>query len=164
MLNNRLKKQTPYMLFSIAFIVFMLDQLTKIWALKALTLHTPLFMTSFFNFFLTYNKGVSFSLFYNTAKYGHFLLAGMGLVICCCVLYWMIKEKDNKTKIGLSFVLGGALANILDRVRLGHVVDFLDFHFNSYHWPAFNLADSFICLGAFIIFIQIFLKKEEEQK
>ena len=73
-------------------------------------------------------------------------------------------ETDTKTKIGLSLVLGGAIGNIVDRLRFGYVVDFLDFYFNTYHWPAFNLADSFICLGAFFIFIQIFFKKEEEQK
>ena len=86
----------------------------------------------------------------------------MGLLICSGVFFWMRKEKDVKINVGLSLVLGGALANIIDRVRLGYVVDFLDFHLNSSHWPAFNLADSFICLGAFIIFIQIFFKKEED--
>ena len=164
MFKQRSNKHLLFLLFNIAFISFMLDQMTKRWALEALELHTPLPVTSFFNFFLTYNKGVSFSLFYNTTSYGPFLLAGMGLLICFFVLYWMIKETDTKTKIGLSLVLGGAIGNIVDRIRFGYVVDFLDFYFNTYHWPAFNLADSFICLGAYFIFIQIFFKKEEEQK
>lgn len=160
--DNELKKQKPFLLFNIALIAFLLDQITKLWALDILQLHKPVFVTSFFNFFLTFNKGVSFSLFYNTSAYGHLILAGMGLLICSGVFFWMRKEKDVKINVGLSLVLGGALANIIDRVRLGYVVDFLDFHLNSSHWPAFNLADSFICLGAFIIFIQIFFKKEED--
>lgn len=149
---------------TIAGLVIVLDQLTKFLALKNLHLHLPLEITSFFNFFLTYNKGVSFSLFSNDGAYTPILLSLMGITICSGVCYWLYKETNQLVKIGLSFILGGALGNIIDRLFLGYVVDFLDFHYNQVHWPAFNIADSFICLGAFIIFMQIFFKKEEEQK
>lgn len=161
MVNHISRKTMGYILFYLVSMVLIFDQVTKWLALNELTLHKPVAITSFFNLFLTYNKGVSFSLFYNTSIYGHLVLAFVGFIICLGILYWMIKEQDNFVNIGLSFILGGALSNIIDRVRLGHVVDFLDFYFGTYHWPAFNVADSFICLGAFIIFVRIFFKKEE---
>lgn len=157
-----IKTNIKYGLF--ATLVILLDQITKFWAVKNLYLHFPIEITSFFNFFLTYNKGVSFSLFSSNAAHTPYLLSLMGILICIGIFYWLHKEENSFVKLGLSFVLGGAVGNIIDRLFLGHVIDFLDFHYQGTHWPAFNIADSFICLGAFIIFIQIFFKKEEEQK
>ena len=76
----------------------------------------------------------------------------------------MVKENDFLIRIGLAYILGGAIGNIIDRIRLGYVIDFLDVYYKTNHWPAFNGADSFICLGAFIIFIRIFFTKEGDKK
>jgi len=145
------------------FVLFM-DQITKWLTVENLPIHTPVPCFPFFNLFLTYNKGVSFSLFSSTNPLTPVYLSLMGLLICLIVLYWMIKEKDFLIQTGLACILGGAIGNIIDRIRLGHVVDFLDVYYKTHHWPAFNVADSFICLGAFIIFIRIFFTKEEDKK
>lgn len=156
------KRCIPLFILSV-FVLFM-DQITKWLAVENLTLHTPVPICPFFNLFLTYNKGVSFSLFSSTNPLTPVYLSLMGLLICFIVLYWMIKEKDFLIQAGLAYILGGAIGNIIDRIRLGHVVDFLDVYYKTHHWPAFNVADSFICLGALIIFIRIFFTKEEDKK
>ena len=159
-----MKNKNCLIYMGLAGFVILFDQITKFLALKNLYLHIPIEITSFFNLFLTYNKGVSFSLFSSESSYTPYLLSLMSLVICVGICYWLLTETIPLVKIGLSFVLGGAIGNVIDRLFLGYVIDFLDFHYKTAHWPAFNIADSFICLGAFIIFIQIFFKKEEEQK
>ena len=76
---------------------------------------------------------------------------------------WMIKEKNELKIAALALIIGGALGNVIDRVRFGAVLDFLDFHYQNWHWPAFNLADSFICVGVFIlIVIEIFENKKKK--
>lgn len=156
------KKAIP--LFLISFFALFIDQITKWLAVENLTLHVPVPVYPFFNLFLTYNKGVSFSIFSSDHPMTPVFLSLMGLLICFVVLYWMIKEKDFFIQMALAFILGGAIGNIIDRIRFGYVIDFLDVYCKTHHWPAFNGADSFICLGAFIIFIRIFFKKEEEKK
>lgn len=161
-----ISKKQPFsiglFLFILVISTIIIDQTTKWIAVTNLTLHHPINVCPFFNLFLTYNKGVSFSLFSNSNPLTPFYLSLMGLILCSCIIYWIIKEKDFLIQMGLSYILGGAIGNIIDRIRLGYVVDFLDIYYKNNHWPAFNGADSFICLGAFIIFIRIFFKKEEE--
>ncbi len=155
---------STFYLLGLSFLTVIIDQLSKSAAVSYLSFHQPIAVTSFFNLFLTYNKGVSFSLFSNTNPLMPFFLSLMGLIICLFVFFWMKKEKDTLVKLGLALILGGAIGNIIDRLRFGYVIDFLDFYYKTHHWPAFNGADSFICIGAFIIFIKIFFKKEEVKK
>lgn len=152
------------MLPMIAILSLLLDQWTKFLAMTHLPLHKEIAVCPFFNLFLTYNKGVSFSIFSSNHPMTPVFLSLMGLAICIFVLYWLIKESDFYIKFALSLILGGAIGNIIDRIRFGYVIDFLDVYYKTHHWPAFNGADSFICLGAFIIFMRIFFKKEEERK
>ena len=162
--SKKLSLRTFTILFITSISALLIDQLTKILAVTNLPLHTPVPVCPFFNLFLTYNKGVSFSLFSNDNPATPIYLSLMGLVICFLVLYWMVKENDFLIRIGLAYILGGAIGNIIDRIRLGYVIDFLDVYYKTNHWPAFNGADSFICLGAFIIFIRIFFTKEGDKK
>lgn len=152
------------MVYFIALLVLFLDQLTKLLAVSMLPVHYFVPVFPFFNLFLTYNKGVSFSLFASDASHTPILLSIFSIIICIGVCYWMYKEKNKTVQIGLSLILGGAIGNIIDRIRLGSVIDFLDFHYVTYHWPAFNIADTAICIGAFLIFINLMFKKEEEKK
>lgn len=161
--EKNIKKETSILTLATGTALF-IDQITKFWALKHLSLHQSIEVCPFFNLFLTYNKGVSFSLFAGNGSLVPVFLSLMGVFICLFVLYWMIKEKDFYIKLGLAYILGGAIGNIIDRIRLGYVIDFLDIYYKNHHWPAFNGADSFICIGAFIIFIKIFFKKEKEEK
>ena len=110
-----------------------------------------------FNLVLTYNKGAAFGFLANiqndTLRVS--LLWAFSLIALCVVLYLLFNShKESKYfRLGLSLILGGALGNMIDRFRLGQVVDFLDFFVNEYHWPAFNVADSAICVGVFLVIL-----------
>ncbi len=149
------------MVYAITFLTILIDQLTKIWANNSLPYQHFVEITPFFNLYLVYNKGVSFSFFSSNTAYGPWLLSLMAVAICIGLIIWIVKEKNQMIRLGLSLVLGGAIGNVIDRIRLGGVIDFLDFHYEVYHWPAFNIADTAICLGAFLIFIQLFTQKKD---
>ena len=78
------------------------------------------------------------------------------------LIYWIQKEKNRGARLGLALILGGAIGNVIDRIRFGAVVDFLDFYVGEYHWPAFNIADSAICIGVAILLIASFKKGEKK--
>lgn len=149
------------MIYFITLLTLLADQLSKLAALFYLPEHTFVPVTSFFNFFLTYNKGVSFSFLTTDSAYGPWLLSALSALICAVLIYWLYREKDKKVQYSLALILGGALGNVIDRLQLGGVVDFLDFHIAARHWPAFNVADTAICCGAFLLFIQLFFDKKE---
>jgi len=148
------------MLYFVPFIVFILDWASKYMALTHLSRHVPVEITPFFNLYLTFNPGISFSMFVARNTYGSWFLTLLACLICLFVLYIFRKEKNTETKFALMLILGGALGNVWDRVRYGAVVDFLDFHMMSYHWPAFNIADSAICIGVMIIISQTLWRKK----
>ena len=116
---------------------------------------------SFFNLVRVWNTGVSFSMFNNHGDLGRVLLCVFSLAVCAFLGHWMLKETDRLKIFGLGLIIGGALGNVADRIRFGAVLDFLDFHIAAYHWPAFNLADTFICVGAcLLILLEIFKVKK----
>ena len=128
------------------------DQATK-WAvagwLEGLGRSVP--VTGFFDFVLVHNRGASFGLFQTDSPWGRWLLAGFTIAVIAALLVWMARTEERPLTWALSLIVGGAAGNAIDRVLLGHVVDFLDFHVGAYHWPAFNLADSAITVGAGIV-------------
>jgi signal peptidase II len=109
-------------------------------------------ITAFFNLVLVYNRGAAFSLLAGASGWQREFFTGVALVASAVILtlLWR-KSGDRLFCAGLALVLGGALGNLWDRVALGHVVDFLDVHAFGYHWPAFNLADSAITVGAALL-------------
>ncbi|MBO4520859.1 MAG: signal peptidase II [Alphaproteobacteria bacterium] len=137
-----------------ALIVFLADQLSKTWVLSYFANHSsPVRVTPFFNFVLAWNKGVSFSMFHSNHPAMPWVFVTVSLLICAVILYWMSVEKNKATICCFGLIVGGALGNVLDRIRFKAVVDFLDFHIDTYHWPAFNVGDSAICIGAGAILI-----------
>ncbi len=139
----------------VAVVVLAADQLSKFWILNHVLDGRPFIeITSFFNLVQAWNTGVSFSMFSGSGATGTIVLCLVAAAIVVSLLWWLYKENVRLIQIGLGMIIGGALGNIVDRVRLGAVFDFLDFHFAGHHWPAFNLADSFICIGAVIIILQ----------
>ena len=147
------------MIYLISLIVFLLDFGTKYWAMKALVPHEALPIFPSFNLYLTFNRGVSFSMFSAQSVAGVWGLIGLTGGISALIIYFIQKEKEVLSRIGLAMVLGGAIGNLIDRIRFGSVVDFLDFYLGSYHWPAFNIADSAICIGAALILFQYIRRK-----
>ena len=142
------------MIYIIPIVIILLDQLTKILVLNNIAEHSVVAVMPYFNLLLTFNKGVSFSLLTSDSGYAPYLLSAFAVGISICLLYWLKKEKDKLSRVGLALILGGAIGNVIDRIRFGGVVDFLDFYIGDYHWPAFNVADSAICIGVALILIR----------
>ena len=147
-------------IYLISLIVFVLDFVSKFWVIRTLVPHDPINVFPCFNLYLTFNRGVSFSLFSAQSAVGVWALIGLTAGISALIIYCLHKETEKIARIGYAFVLGGAIGNLIDRLRFGAVVDFLDFYFGSYHWPAFNVADSAICIGAALILFQYIRRKK----
>ena len=138
---------TPWL--GIAVIVILLDQISKIVMRRLFTYGESHAVTSFFNLVLVYNKGAAFSFLASGTGWQRYLFTGLGIVAALFIIYMLHKHAGQRLfSWALSLVLGGALGNVIDRVLYGHVIDFLDFHLRGWHWPAFNIADSAICVGA----------------
>ena len=147
----------------LAIVVIVLDQITKWVALSGLNLgENPITVTSFFNLVLVWNRGVSFGMFNNSGAYGPMILSGIAIAVTLGLLYWLRQAENRLTVIALGLVIGGALGNVIDRFRFGAVVDFLDFHIAGYHWPAFNVADAAICVGAVMLLLDGLLSPERQ--
>jgi signal peptidase II len=145
--------------FWLAAAVIALDQLTK-WLVLGYFAgrHPREEITGFFNLVLVYNKGAAFSLFAQAPGWQTPMLIAFALIACAVVTVLILKNPAKRLLcLGLALVLGGALGNLIDRLRFGHVVDFLDFHAAGWHWPAFNVADSAICVGAALLILDGFV-------
>ena len=134
-------------------VILALDVVTKAWALAALSGRGALRVTDFFNLVLVWNPGISFGVFQSGGEIGRWLLVALALAISILLVFWLRWEQRFWPKIAIWLILAGAIGNVADRIRFGAVVDFLDFHAFGYHWPAFNVADSVIVLGAAILIV-----------
>tara|TARA_B100000315_G_scaffold142890_1_gene131891 strand:- start:5968 stop:6462 length:495 start_codon:yes stop_codon:yes gene_type:complete len=150
----------------IAALVIVLDQATKWWILEGIMVPPRVIpITPFFNLLLTWNNGVSFGLFNNNNNLNALLLSLLALVIVVFLFFWLRKAENKRMAGGLGLIIGGALGNVIDRGLHGAVVDFLDFYIDAHHWPAFNVADSCITVGAiFLIFDSLFSPKPKQTK
>jgi signal peptidase II len=136
---------------SVAGVVLLLDQLSKLLVLVLFTsrgLGERIWnLTPFFDLVLTFNHGMSFGLFNNGAGINALVFSLMAAIIVSVLLWWLSRVEHPFLAIAIGMIVGGAVGNVVDRLRFGAVVDFLYFHVGSWYWPAFNLADSAICLG-----------------
>lgn len=141
--------------------LLLLDQATKAYVARTMELyHSIPVVENFFNFTYLRNKGAAFSIFANSSFRLPFLITVSVIAVIWIIFYFRKIRPDEKiTAFGLTFILAGAVGNLMDRVRHGEVVDFLDAHWYGYHWPAFNLADSAICAGVFILAIGMFIEE-----
>lgn len=150
-----------YSIFAILLTAF-LDQLSKylvvshfhfsFWSEKLDTKITAFEkVTSFFNLVLVGNQGVSFSLFSSPSVSRKWFILAFTIIIVIGLFIWLWRSNQPIMMASLSFIIGGALGNIIDRYRLGAVIDFIDFHIYGWHWPAFNLADCFIFIGVVLL-------------
>lgn len=146
--------------------VFALDQVSKLAVLQYFSTHqTPLEIFPFFNIILAFNRGISFSFLNNMGPTGFWLLTAVISLVLVFLLLWWAWEKNTFSRICLALIIGGALGNLLDRLRLGMVVDFLDVFWHNYHWPTFNVADSFISICVILLVVHsFFTHKTREQK
>jgi signal peptidase II len=145
-------------------LVVVADQVTKIWISGALRPYelVPV-IDGFFNLTLAFNTGAAFSFLAQGGGWQRWLLSGLAVVVTIVLVVWLTRldRHERWTAAALSLVIGGAVGNLLDRLRLGHVVDFLDFYLGSWHWPAFNVADSAIVVGVAILLLASFRRPAE---
>ena len=149
--------------FLIAALVLVLDRITK-WAVAGnIPLHDSVaVIPGFFRLTHVQNTGAAFGLFAESSaqwKLGALVSFSVLALIVVSALLWKNSHSLSTTTVGLSLILGGAMGNLWDRMFTGHVVDFLDFYFGSYHWPAFNVADSAIVIGALLLVSEIVFAK-----
>nr|VFJ78038.1 MAG: signal peptidase II Aspartic peptidase. MEROPS family A08 [Candidatus Kentron sp. FW] len=143
--------QTPWLL--LAGLVLILDQGTKYLASTMLDMYVPVPVLPFFNFTLTYNTGAAFSFLSSAGGWQRWLFIGLSVVVSVILVHWLrgVPRGEIRLPAALALVLGGALGNLWDRLASGAVVDFIDLHYYGWHWPTFNVADSAIVVGAFLL-------------
>ena len=136
----------------ISLLVIVLDQISKLWILAKFQYGDSLPLTSFFNLVYARNTGAAFSFLAGQGGWQRFFFIGIALAASVLIVYLLRKHAQERGFcFALSLILGGALGNLIDRVRFGYVVDFLDFYAAGYHFPAFNVADSAITVGAALL-------------
>jgi len=143
-------------LLLIAAVIVAADQYTKLVALEHLA-KSSMEVTSFFNLALAFNTGAAFSFLGGAGGWQTILFIVAAAVVSAVILFWIVTGRYETwvSGLGMSLLLGGAIGNLIDRIMRGYVVDFLDFHYNGWHWPTFNIADIAICVGVCFIIVDI---------
>ena len=148
--------------FWISGLVIVLDQITKYVADNSLDYRLPVNVFTGLNMTLVYNQGAAFSFLADAGGWQRWFFMGLSLVISTVLIYWLrTVEKDRiYLATGLALILGGAIGNLIDRSLYGYVIDFIDVYYRSWHWPAFNIADSAIVAGAGLLILDMIKYKE----
>ena len=146
----------------IALLTILFDQLSKWWILNV-TMVPPRIIpvTSFFDLVLVHNRGASFGIFSDAPGWASVALIVFAILISIALAIWMWRVNETLLAVALALVIGGAVGNVIDRIRFGAVVDFLDFHVAGWHWPAFNIADSAITIGVILLILDSLKSKPE---
>ena len=150
----------------IVLVIFLTDRFFKIYIIKIAELENAvdIYLNSYLNFYLIWNKGIAFGLFSFNERFIYNIITVIILLIIVVILIMVIKNKGFK-KYSLMFVLGGSLGNLFDRIYYSAVPDFIDFHLNDFHWFVFNVADIFITLGIVcLIFDEILINGKNNEK
>lgn len=143
--------------------VIVLDQASKLWASGALGYAEPLSIFPGLNLTLLHNRGAAFSLLGEAGGWQRWLFLALALGVSVWLVRWMsrLQAHERWTALALSLIVGGALGNAIDRIWHGHVIDFIDLYWRGYHWPAFNLADAAISVGAALLVVRMLLHKDD---
>ncbi|OLU33661.1 signal peptidase II [Pseudomonas sp. PA15(2017)] len=152
----------------LSIVVFVVDQVTKYWFDNNLQMYERItVIPDYFSWTLAYNTGAAFSFLAGASGWQRWLFTLIAVVVSVILVVWMKRLKSDETwlAVGLALVLGGALGNLVDRVVFGHVVDFILVHWeNRWYFPAFNLADSAITVGAVLLALDMFKSKKPEEE
>lgn len=153
-------------LLAVSALVIGIDQATKLYVNKVMDLHSSITVVqNFFNITYMRNKGAAFSFLSNfNYRIPFFILVSLVAIFVIISVIYKLRPDQKFAAVSLSLILSGALGNLIDRVRLGEVIDFLDAHWYEHHWPAFNVADSAICVGVFLLAIDMFLEEQRQKK
>jgi len=154
-----MSKAKKILLILIPMFVFF-DQLSKQWALKNIFYdQTIIEINKYLNFIPVWNKGISFGMLSDIMNINFFMII-VTITISLFLVLWFLRTTNKNLSISLAFIVSGAIGNLLDRLNYKAVVDFIDIHIGNLHWPTFNLADSYITIGAFIYIYTIFTSQK----
>lgn len=159
------KKRTAFIWVWLALLVIAVDLISKVLAESYLTYATPVHILPVFDLTLLYNKGAAFSFLASQGGWQRWFFTAIALGVSLVLLLWL-KRLPRSAKwlpIAIALILGGALGNLIDRIVYGHVVDFLSFHWQGMYFPAFNVADSAITLGAIMLVIDAVLESKRKK-
>ncbi len=149
----------------LAAAVLILDQVTKWWILGTVMQPPRIIpVTPFFNLVLGWNQGISFGFLNSESSGGAWLISLVVVAITAVLGVWLYRADQLRVALGIGLIIGGALGNLADRVYWGAVLDFLDFYAGDYHWPAFNVADSGITIGAAVLILDSLFNREKALK
>lgn len=140
-----------YFVFSLVLIG--LDQLTKLWAYNAIGLHESIYMTDFFALTQVHNYGAAFSFLADESGWQRYVLSAISAIASGVIVVWMLRTPSQRqwTLLALCVLLAGAIGNLIDRLFLGFVIDFIDLHYQDFYWPVFNVADILISVGVALL-------------
>jgi signal peptidase II len=150
----------------LSLLAVILDQGSKLVIAGSMQLYQSIPIMPYFNLTYVHNTGAAFSFLSEAGGWQRWFFAGLALVISIVIAVWLARLKQHETllAVALSLVLGGAIGNLIDRLAYGYVIDFLDVYYQTWHWPAFNIADSAITLGVILMLVESFgLWKSEEK-
>lgn len=135
--------------------VVVLDQATKSWISAGISQFGRIELLPFLNLVLVHNPGAAFSFLSDASGWQRWFFTGLAIVVSIVILIWMrrLEHAQRLPAIGLALILGGAVGNVWDRLRHGHVIDFIDVYYQDWHWPAFNVADSSITIGVVLLLL-----------
>ena len=145
----------------ISALVVLLDQMTKYVVLHNITVDQVVRVFPFLNFTLRFNAGAAFSFLSAASGWQVYLLGGISVVISVGLVVWLsrLQRSNLLTAIPLCLILGGALGNLIDRIRFGYVIDFIDFHIRAWHYATFNVADMAVSIGAVLLVLELLFRK-----
>ena len=148
----------------LSLLVIVLDQLTKYMASSMLAYYKPLAVMPMFNLTLMHNTGAAFSFLSDAGGWQRWFFTVIAIGVSVFLVGWIKRLTPNQKlqAVALSLILGGAIGNVIDRLWLGYVVDFIQVYYDKWYWPAFNIADSAITIGAVLIIYDSFFGKEEK--
>jgi signal peptidase II len=163
MVNNACMRNSSLKLLWISALVVVLDQIAKQVAQASLPLHQLVDVMPGFDWYLTYNKGAAFSFLADAGGWQRWFFTITTIIISAIILFWIkqVPKQEKITAVSLCLILGGAIGNLIDRIYLGYVIDYIQVWLGNYPWPAFNIADAAISVGATILILSSFIGTEK---
>ncbi len=164
--DKQSKLFSTFALLSYSFLIVVLDRITKYLSDSHLDYGQPLAIFPSFDLLLAYNYGAAFSFLSDAGGWQRWVLTGISLLVSVLILRWLIQisKQERVFALALCFILGGAVGNLYDRLFYGYVVDFISLYYGSYRFATFNIADSAISVGAFLMILEVFLGKPSAEE
>jgi signal peptidase II len=147
----------------LSLIILILDQITKTWVSTHLSFNQPINILPYFDLRLLHNTGAAWSILADQGGWQRWFLSLLAIIVSIVIMVWLTRldSKQRWLACALALILGGALGNVMDRIIYGYVVDFIDIYYQAWHWPAFNIADIGISIGAVMLLIDAIIFKQE---